>query len=326
MNTETNHNITIIIVNWNTKDLLTKCLGSIERQLEKGKDRVIVIDNGSSDGSVGMVEEDYTWVELIKLDSNYGFAMANNIALRTAKTDYVFLINSDIFAQPYTLSKMLDFMKQNPSVGLAGPLLRNFDGSVQKSWKRYPTISRLIIEAIGFGKFYNKGKSLNIKESCERVGEGIDVEVIAGAFWIVRKKAMEKVGLLDERFFFYGEDIDWCKRFREAGWRVVLYTGVCAYHLDGGSSKRAPVKFYIEQQKSRIVYWEKHHKKSLVILIMIMFFHNLFRIIFNSLKIIFASNLNWAEPKLKLLRSFKACKWLIKEMPHIINSKFDGLM
>lgn len=319
-----NHNVTIVIVNWNTKDLLKKCLGSIEGQLEKGKDCVIVIDNGSSDGSVDMVKKNYPWIELIRLDSNYGFAKANNIALMRAKSDYVFLINSDIVAQPYVLSKMLDFMARNSDVGLAGPVLKNLDESIQKSWKRYPTISGLMIEALGIGKFYNKDKSINFEQFRNHVEKGIDVEVIAGAFWIVRKKAMDDVGLLDERFFFYGEDIDWCKRFREAGWRVVLYPGACAYHLDGGSSRKAPIEFYIEQQKARIVYWTKYHNESLAVFFTIIFFHNLVRIIYNGLKMVLAPNLSRAESKIKLLRSVRACTWLTKKVKLKVSNNLES--
>lgn len=252
--------VSIILVSWNAKTYLEECLHSLRQASGSLSREVIVVDNGSTDGSPEMISERFPEVILIQNGTNLGFARANNIGIRVATGKYICLVNSDVNVPPACLPAMYRYMEQNPEIGLLGPRMLGADGSLRRSTMRFPTIWHCFLRATaldtlfaGSGMF---GGYLMFDFRCDRIS---DVDVLNGWFWIARRKALETVGRLDERFFMYGEDIDWCRSFHNEGWRVVYFPEAEAVHYGGASSANAPARFYVEMQRANLLYWKKYH-------------------------------------------------------------------
>jgi GT2 family glycosyltransferase len=256
-----NFKISIIIVSWNAKYYLDECLQSIFNGIvNSDKLEIIVVDNFSTDGSVELVTQKYPKVKLIANSNNLGFAKANNIGIKQSKGDYLFLINSDVVVYPDCIGSMLEYMERHPEIGMLGPGIIGTDGKVQRSCMGYPTLWNTFCRAVFLDGIFPRNKMFNGFMLNHWAHDSIKaVEVINGCFWLVRRTAVETVGFLDETFFIYGEDIDWCKRFNRAGWKVVYFPVVKSLHYGGGSSSNSPVQFYIEMQKANLQYWSKHY-------------------------------------------------------------------
>ena len=281
--------VSIIIVNWNARKPLHDCLKSIYENGDEVDYEIIVVDNASTDGSVEMVKKAWPDVNLIENSENIGFARANNIGIRQSTGPYVCLINPDVIALKDCIRNLVEFMDQNLHVGMAGPRILNPDRTLQCSCRHFPTIWNNVCQAIGLNYLFPKSALFSepIMKYWTHDKER-KVDVLSGCFWIVRRKAMDEVGLLDEDFFIYGEDIDWCKRFHKAGWDVTFYPGVEAIHYGGASSANAPIKFYLEMEKADLHYWKKHHGKlGAAVYTMILLLRHTLRMISGALQYIF---------------------------------------
>jgi hypothetical protein len=251
--------LSVVIVNWNTRDVLLDCLRSLERAEGECGIEVIVVDNHSSDDSVARARREFPRVAVIENEDNYGFARANNIGIARATGRFIALVNSDVEVLPGCLRNLLAFMEGHPDIGMAGPRMLNPDRSLQLSCKRDPSLRIAVCEMFGLHRaFPNAPFFSGSHMNYWRHDEVRDVDVLTGCFWIVRREALARVGLLDEEFFIYGEDLDWCRRFRDAGWRVVFCPHGEAIHRIAGSSSRAPVRFLVEREKANLQYWRKH--------------------------------------------------------------------
>ena len=303
--------VSIIIVNWNTKEYLRNCLDSIYRAISEINAEIIVVDNASEDGSVDMVESEFPYVILIKNFENLGFAMANNIGMASSVGDYCCLINSDVIVERNCIKHLIKYLNANRNVGMVGPMIRNPDGSVQTSCYGYPTLWKMFCSAMGLHRIFPRSKLFSGRRIYWTHDAIRKVEVLSGCFWCVRREALESVGMLDEKFFMYSEDIDWCRRYRDAGWDVVFYPHAEAIHFGGVSSSNSPIRFYIEMQKADIQYWEKHHGNFMKYFYRsILYLFQINRIIGNSLLYVFY--LNKKEEKLfKIRRSTSCLRWLI---------------
>lgn len=254
--------LSVIIVSWNAKEFLSKCLQSLIVEIDEHNWEVIVVDNASSDGSQELVRNKFPHVQLICNDNNLGFARANNIGIRQSRGEYLFLINSDVIVLKNCFRQMVAYMLENPNVGLLGPKILNADGSLQRSCFGLPTVWNTFCRALALDNIFPKVKMFCGREMSFWAHDKIrNVEMLNGCFWMVRRKALETVGLLDENFFMYGEDADWCKRFGMEGWGVVFFPDAEAIHYGGASSANAPVRFYLEMQKADLLYWKKHHNR-----------------------------------------------------------------
>lgn len=252
--------VSIIIVNWNTRELLQDCLTSVYERTGDIEYEIIVVDNGSTDSSVEMVKKNFPLVNVIENAENLGFARANNIGIKAGKGRYICLINSDITILDDCFGKLMKFMDSNPGAGMAGPKILNADLTIQHSCRHFPSIWNNLCQSLGLNHLFPKSAFFSDWIMDYWSHDSIrSVDALSGCFWMTRRKALEEVGLLDEDFFIYGEDLDWCKRFRKAGWDIVFYPEAEAIHLGGASSAAAPVKFYIEMQKADLQYWRKHH-------------------------------------------------------------------
>jgi GT2 family glycosyltransferase len=257
--------VSIVIVSWNAKDYLRQCLASLFTGACRHPMEVIVVDNASSDGSAESVAQDYPRVQLIRNATNLGFARANNIGMSAATGKYACLINSDVKVLPGCLDRLVDYQEDHPDVGMVGPRIIGGDGKCQRSCRGFPTVWNMFCRALALDTLFPgtrafTGYSLRHwpQDTCRAV------DILSGCFWLVRRKALAEVGMLDESFFMYGEDMDWCKRFWKHGWKLAFIPSAEAIHYGGASSANAPVRFYIERHRADLQYWQKHHSRPAV--------------------------------------------------------------
>jgi GT2 family glycosyltransferase len=253
--------ISVIIVSWNAKHFLLDCLKSMNDGGSTKSLEIVVVDNASTDGSPEEVEKNFPEVKLIRNETNRGFAAANNIGIKESNGRYVCLINSDIEVLGNCLDLLCDYMNGHASVGMLGPKILNPDMTLQSSCRSFPSLWNNFCIATGLSRIFRGTRvfsgehMLFFKHDVER-----RVNVLVGCFLMVRREALNQVGPLDERFFMYAEDIDWCKRFWKAGWEVAFFPNAQAIHYRGGSSSNAPIKFALEQDRAILQYWKKYYQ------------------------------------------------------------------
>jgi GT2 family glycosyltransferase len=253
-------NLSIVIVSWNAKAYVLECLQSLLVQSECIPLEIIAIDNASTDGTVEMIRNQFPHVRLIENGANLGFARANNIGIKLASGKYICLINSDVNVPPDCLPKMYRYMEQHPDIGLLGPKMLGVDGRARRSGMRFPSIWNTFLRALAVDSLFRGSRVFGgFLMTDFQFDQTRDMDVLNGWFWMARREALNQVGLLDERFFIYGEDLDWCKRFHLAGWRIVFYSEAEALHYGGASSSNAPLRFFIEMMRADLQYWKKYH-------------------------------------------------------------------
>ncbi len=259
--------LSVIIVNYNVRQFLENALTSIYRAMEGIEGEVFVVDNASDDGSVEMVRTKFPAVRLIESPKNLGFAKANNTALKQAKGRYLVLINPDTIVQEDTFSVMMRFFEENPDVGLAGCKILNPDGSFQLPCRRsFPTPWVAFTKIFGLAGMFPKSRlfgKYNLTYLSE--DETYEVDAVSGSFMVLRREVYEKIGGLDETFFMYGEDLDWCYRVSQAGYKVYYVHSTKIIHFKGESTKRSSIDeirtFYSAMQ----LFVEKHFSSSVTV-------------------------------------------------------------
>jgi GT2 family glycosyltransferase len=218
--------LSVIVVNWNTQDVLRGCLKSVRDHLSEPASETIVIDNGSQDGSAEMVLADFPHVRLIRNAENLGFGPANNQGMAVASGEFFLLLNSDARLVDDTPLRLLELMKKRPQVGVVGPRLVFEGGRLQHSANRFPTLARLAFEELGFYRLLPRERSAHMLLGgyWNHAGER-EADWLTGACLLVRRRVWEETGGFDPSMFLYGEEVEWCHRIRERGW-VVLYAPV----------------------------------------------------------------------------------------------------
>lgn len=256
----------VVIVNHNSTDELVACLSSIDRHGSGEEIGVVVVDNASHD-DVGRVSQQYPAVELVKNTDNVGFARAVNDGLSRGTAEFVMIMNPDTVVTPRFFRKMVEYMVENPRIAILGPKVLNEDGSLQGSARSYPTISTLFFGRTSLLTRFFPRSSLARKSVPALNSDGVlpmDVEWVSGACMLVRRSAVSAVGMLDERFFVYWEDVDWCRRMRESGWRVVYYPQATIVHRVGASSETMYMKSLLTFHISFFRYYEKYSRMLLI--------------------------------------------------------------
>jgi len=246
--------VSIIIVNWNTRELLLNCLSSVFATASGLDVEIMVVDNGSEDGSVGAVREQFPGVTIIQNNLNLGFARANNQALARAAGRYLLLLNSDAALTEGSLQGLVAFMDKTPGAGIAACRYIDIDGSSQNSFDSFPTLAtelfnKTILKTLFPARFPSKRRDYR---------EPLEVDSVIGACMLVRAEAVRKVGGLDEDYFFFLEETDWCFRMRRAGWLVYHLPHIRVYHLQGKSKEKSPVKAWIEYYRSLYLFFKKN--------------------------------------------------------------------
>jgi len=250
--------LSIVIVSWNVRTLLRNCLLSVRESLEQmagDSVEVVVVDNASHDGTVDMLREQFPWARLIENDVNRGFAQANNLGIRQSNGRYVLLLNPDTELCPGALPSLLTFMKNRPSAGAAGAHLLNPDHSLQVSCSRFPTLLNEFWRLLHLDVFtdlarYSKETWLAATPQA--------VDVVKGAALLVRRDVVERVGLLDEGYFMYTEEVDWCRQIKDAGWEIYWVPTARVIHYGGQSTRLEADQMFIELYRSKLQYFRKH--------------------------------------------------------------------
>ena len=252
--------MSIIIVSWNTKEILRNCLGSIYEQHGDSSLEVIVIDNASSDGSAEMVKKDFTQVTLIENSENRGFAAANNRGIAIAKGRYVLLLNPDTIVLDNAINKTLCFADAHPESAVVGCRVLNSDRTLQPTCFMFPSVSNMLLSATYLYRLFPKNRFFGRERMTWWDRNDIrEVDVVTGCIMFVRCEAIEQVGLLDEQFFVYGEETDWCYRFRQAGWKVIFTPCAEIIHLGGESTQKKATAMVVQLRKSILQFMKKHH-------------------------------------------------------------------
>jgi len=247
--------ITFIVVNRNTADLLVKCLDHIFRSEFPLEPEAIVVDNGSTDDSVSRMKDRFPRVMMIEAGRNLGFAAANNRAVQKSSGEFLLLVNTDALLERGCAQSLLDLMKADPRVGMAGPQLLNPNGSPQTSYEAAPTLAteilnRSLLKRLFPSRFPGKGRALSEPEQ---------VETLIGAAMMIRRQALEQLGGFDEDYFFFLEETDLALRMRQAGWKVIHDPRARAVHLQGATAKTFQASARIEFYRSRYLFFRKHY-------------------------------------------------------------------
>ena len=243
--------LSVIIVNYNVRPYLTACLDSVQRALEGIESEVFVVDNHSDDDRVEVISRDYAWVHLINNRENLGFSKANNIAIRQAQGEYILLLNPDTVVAEETLKGVIDFMDQHPKAGGAGVRMHNADGTLAPESRRaIPTPFVAARKMLGFTKRYYM--------SYLSWDAPAQIEVVSGAFMLLRHKAIYEVGMLDEDFFMYGEDIDLSYRLLQGGWQN-WYLPYDIVHYKGQSTSKSDFRYVHVFYQAMLIFFHKHY-------------------------------------------------------------------
>ena len=243
--------LSIVIVSYNVRAYLEQCLQSVQRALEGIEGEVWVVDNLSSDDSVEVLKRDYPWVHLIANQENIGFSRANNLAIRQSLSEYVLLLNPDTVVYEDTLRGVISFMDAHPEAGGAGVMMHNADGTVAPESRRaLPTPWVAGLKMLGFTKRYYMSRL-----PWDQPGR---IEVISGAFCFLRRKAIDQVGLLDEDFFMYGEDIDLSYRLLKGGWQN-WYLPFSIVHYKGKSTYKSDYRYVHNFYQAMLIFFRKHY-------------------------------------------------------------------
>jgi GT2 family glycosyltransferase len=250
--------LSVIIVNWNVRDLLRTCLHSLKDLAPDSE--VIVVDNASCDGSVEMLRAEFPDVRVIANATNAGFGAANNQALKESSGRYVLFLNPDTEVRPAAIQRLLAFVDQRPRAACVGPMLLNPDGSVQSSRRGFPRLSTFLVESTVLQRYLKGLPSLRRFYRSEAATDGPQqVDWLVGACLLVRRSALDEVGPFDERFFMYSEEMDLCYRLRQAGYEVWYVPEAEVIHHEGASSRQDLFRRNVHFHESRYRFFEKHH-------------------------------------------------------------------
>ena len=267
----------IIIVNYNVCALLRRCLQTVFASNPGYNMKVIVVDNQSTDDSLEMVRHEFPQVGIIANDYNAGFPAANNQGLRLLGVDkqgstlvgdvdsvprYSLLLNPDTEVEPNTIPTLIKFMDENQDIGVVGPKLMLPNGELDHACRRgFPTPLASFYYMLGLSKLFPSSRYSRYDMKHLDINEMVEVDSVTGAFMLVRTSAIEQIGLLDDRFWMYGEDLDWAKRIKDAGWRNVYNPEVTALHVKNQSAKQNP-RARLEFYRAMPIFYYKHYRKQ----------------------------------------------------------------
>lgn len=261
--------LSVVILNYNTRDLLRACLRSVLASIVPGGIEVIVVDNCSQDGSADMAATEFPQATLIRSLRNGGYAYGNNQGIRLATGRYVLLLNTDTLVPQDAFAAMVSFMDDHPQAGICGPRLVRADGRLDLACRRsFPTPEVSFYRIIGLSRLFPKSRRFaryNLTYLDEH--ETTEVDAVVGACMMVRRQAIDQAGLLDEQFFMYGEDLDWALRIKRCGWQVFYYPAVTVLHYKRESARQRPVVTISEFYRAMLIFHRKHYAQQTFFLI-----------------------------------------------------------
>lgn len=252
--------VSVIIINWNTRDTLRDCLNSVYEQTQGINFEVIVVDNASSDSSAEMVRTEFTKAILVENKENRGFAVANNQGMSIAKGRYMLLLNSDTIVLDGAIQKTIRFVDQHTEAAVVGCKVLNPDRTMQATCFMFPSLLNLFLSATYLYKVFPRSRFFGRERMTWWDRQDVrEVEVVTGCFMLVRKEAIDEVGMMDESFFMYAEETDWCYRFKKAGWRSLFFPNATTIHLGGQSSKQVKMAMIIQVRRAILQFIKKNH-------------------------------------------------------------------
>ncbi len=260
--------VSVIVISFNTRDLLRDCLKSVYQELQGISNEVFVVDNVSHDGSADMVQHAFPSVRLIRSTVNLGFGAGNNKAFELSSGRYIVLLNSDAFLRPNSLHLAITHMDAEQNIGLGGARLIGEDNSWQPSARIFPSPLNDFLSLSGLAAKYPKSSFFGRQDNTwTDPNQQSDTDWVPGAFSIIRRSALEEVGCFDERFFLYYEEVDLCRRMKKAGYLVRYWPDVVVVHLGGASSKtvrnlamsKSGAQLELWRMRSAFLYYRKHH-------------------------------------------------------------------
>lgn len=259
--------ISILIVSFNTREVLRECLNSVAASTASLSVETIVVDNCSRDGSAAMVRKEFPWVHVIESKENLGFGRANNLAFTAARGRYIVLLNSDAFLQQNTLCLSLKKMEADPTVGLASGRLVGRDGELQPSARMFPNLLRQLLVISGLAhKFAGSRFFGQADRTWADPMEAAEVDWVPGAYSIIPADILHRYGFFDPRFFLYYEEVDLCLRIQKAGYKIMYWPEICIVHVGGESSRQVKTlemsqtgaQLVLWQMRSTLLYYRKH--------------------------------------------------------------------
>lgn len=260
--------LSICIVNWNTRDLLRACLDSIYRYPPPEPFEVIVVDNASADGSADMVRTEFPQVRLIANAENCGYAHGNNQAMAQAQGEFLLLLNPDTEMHPDTLTKALVFMRSHPEVGAIGAKQLFPDGTVQLSLRGFPTPCNLFYELAGLARLFPRSPRFGgYRMRWFNYDRPLEVDQPMGTFLMVRRAVWEQIGQMDESFPLFFNDVDWCYRIHQAGWKIMFVPSVVITHHGGASTRQVRLSAIRESHRALEQFYRKHYRHRLPVFV-----------------------------------------------------------
>lgn len=252
--------VSIIVVNWNVRELLGRCLASLEANCGNLSLEVIVVDNASSDGSAQMVRSEFPKVRLIASQKNVGYTGGNNLGAKEAAGRYLLILNPDAEIVGGAVGQMIAYLDSHPDVGVVGPQLVYPDGTLQPSRRRFPQAMTALFDGTPFSlRWFPNNRFERAYYMTDRPDDEIQsVDWLVGAALMIRREAWQKVGPLDEQFFMYSEELDWCHRCRDAGWEIHYLPAARIVHHEEASARQIPATTRIRIFRSRILYFRKY--------------------------------------------------------------------
>lgn len=256
--------LSIIIVSWNVADLLIKCIESI---LASGVEltgshvtvEIIVVDSASSDNTVAMVQTRYPQVKLLAQDENVGFTRGNNIGQQSANGRYLLLLNPDTEVIGGALQAMVAYLDTHGDVGIVGPYTLSSDGSYQSTRRRFPTLATAFFESTWFQPYAPKSLMDRFYVNDVAADATLEVDWVQGSALMARRELWAQIGGLDEGYVMFSEELDWCKRAKDVGWRVVYLGSAKILHHGGKSTEQVTANKHIYFQESKLRYFSKYH-------------------------------------------------------------------
>jgi hypothetical protein len=303
--------LSTIIVNWNTRELVLQALGSLYAAPADLGMEVFVVDNGSSDGSVEAIRSAFGHAILVQNGRNLGFAAAANKAIRLARGRYLLLLNTDVILQRNTGKALLSFMEATPQAGASGAQLLNPDGTKQNSFDNFPTLlseglNKSLLRFIFPKRFPSKLLSFS---------SPVEVESVIGACMMVRREAIGEVGLLDEDYFFFMEETDWCYRMRQKGWKIYFVPQAQAIHLQGRTAERFKARTRIEYYRSRYLFFRKNRARLQVWILGVLLFLKLWVALLMNGILCFFTLFQVATTRRKLSLNWRLILWHLRFCP-----------
>ncbi len=254
--------VSVIIVSFNTLELLDKCIGSVYAHAGSLEIEVIVIDNASTDGSAEMIEQNFGEVRLVRNSKNVGFASANNQAIKLAKGKFMLLLNSDTVVLDGAIEKTVQFAEQNAKAAVVGCRTLNPDSTLQRTCFMFPSVLNLMLSSTYLYKIFPRSRFFGreLMTWWDR-NDAREVDVVSGCFMLVRAEAIKQTGIMDESFFLYAEETDWCYRFRKNGWKLMFTPDAQIIHYGRASSGPRRAEMLLQLRSGILLFIKKHRSK-----------------------------------------------------------------